>query len=127
MLTRCTGVLLCRYGAALGPDAFQDYKSIMVETAHSLAVRYSPVVKMTRSWGSVGDSKQFEVIIDNLMNLELLFWAAKETGNQTLYAVAQHPAGRPACLAQGGRKRATQPGNRPRNYPCRRQWCVRLG
>lgn len=57
----------------------------MINTAHSLAVRYSPIVKMTRSWGSITDNKSFEVIIDNLINLELLFWAANTTGNATLW------------------------------------------
>jgi unsaturated chondroitin disaccharide hydrolase len=35
---------------------------------------------MTRSWGLIGDMQEFEVIIDNLMNLELLFWAAANGG-----------------------------------------------
>ena len=30
----------------------------------------------------------FPVIIDNMMNLELLFWAAAETGNATLKDIA---------------------------------------
>ena len=29
-----------------------------------------------------------QVIIDNLLNLELLFWAARESGNQTLKDIA---------------------------------------
>ncbi len=37
---------------------------------------------MTRSWGAIDDMTQFEVIIDNLMNLELLFWAAANGGPQ---------------------------------------------
>jgi unsaturated chondroitin disaccharide hydrolase len=69
-----------------------DYEKVIIQTAHSLAVRYSPVVKMTRSWGSNSDNKQFEVIIDNLMNLELLFWAAAKTGNKTLYDIAFNTA-----------------------------------
>jgi unsaturated chondroitin disaccharide hydrolase len=36
---------------------------------------------MTRSWGDIDDNQEFEVIIDNLMNLELLFWAAAHGGN----------------------------------------------
>ena len=64
-------------GVEYAPEGTIDmahYKSIIIQTAHSLAVRYNPVVGMTRSWGSNTDTKQFEVIIDNLMNLELMFW-----------------------------------------------------
>ena len=50
----------------------------MVEAAHTLALRYNARVGMTRSWGANDDEKSFEVIIDNLMNLELMFWAAGE-------------------------------------------------
>ena len=73
------------------PD-LATYKDVIVRTAHSLAVRYNPVVKMTRSWGHISDNKKFYVIIDNLMNLELLFWSSKQTGNKTLYDIAFNTA-----------------------------------
>jgi len=65
----------------------KTYEDVIVTAAHSLAVRYNKKVGMTRSWGSINDSSQFEVIIDNLMNLELLFWAARASGNKTLYDI----------------------------------------
>ena len=52
------------------------YASVVVEAAHSLAERYNAKVGMTRSWGAIDDETKFEVIIDNLMNLELLWWAS---------------------------------------------------
>ena len=71
-------------------DASQQsyYQSTIVQAAHSLSTRWSPIVRMLRSWGSVTDTQKFEVIIDNLMNLELLFWAAKTSGNQTFHSIA---------------------------------------
>jgi unsaturated chondroitin disaccharide hydrolase len=51
-------------------------RRVVLRAARSLASRYGPAVGMTRSWGK-RDSPRFTVIVDNLMNLELLFWAAK--------------------------------------------------
>ena len=70
----------------------ETYSDVVVEAAHSLAKRYSPVVGMTRSWGAIDDDKSFEVIIDNLMNLELLFWASAKSGNKTLGEIARSHA-----------------------------------
>ncbi|KAH8995827.1 d-4,5 unsaturated-glucuronyl hydrolase-like protein [Lactarius hatsudake] len=55
--------------------------------AAALAARFSPVVGCTRSWDSA-DPDDFQVIIDNMMNLEVLFNAADLTGNQTLCQIA---------------------------------------
>lgn len=55
----------------------------LFQGAHSLADRYSPIVGMTRSWGNINDKTQFQVIIDNLLNLEILLWTANNGGNQT--------------------------------------------
>jgi len=50
---------------------------------------------MTRSWGAIDDDKSFEVIIDNLMNLELMFWASQHgAGNKTLMDMATSHAKR---------------------------------
>lgn len=69
-------------GIELGPkENAVQYKDTIIQAAHSLSVRYNAVVGMTRSWGKNTDDTQFEVIIDNLMNLELLFWAAKNGGD----------------------------------------------
>ncbi|KAH8832004.1 glucuronyl hydrolase [Flagelloscypha sp. PMI_526] len=53
--------------------------------AKLLAARFSPVVGCTRSWDR---SAYFQVIIDNMMNLELLFSSADLTNNQTLRNIA---------------------------------------
>ncbi|CAE7208292.1 unnamed protein product [Rhizoctonia solani] len=51
-----------------------------------LANRYSSIVGCTRSWNSA--APEFQVIMDNMMNLELLFKAAELTGNRTLIDMA---------------------------------------
>jgi len=46
-----------------------------------LNARFSPIVGCTRSWDTPKSPTWFEVIIDNMMNLELLFVGADITGN----------------------------------------------
>ncbi|KAG6836568.1 hypothetical protein H0H93_006672 [Arthromyces matolae] len=52
-----------------------------------LAARFNPVVGCTRSWDTT-DPTDFQVIIDNMMNLDVLLNAAELTGNDTLRAIA---------------------------------------
>lgn len=63
-----------------------QYKDILIQGARALASRYDPQVGCTLSW-SWGASRGWEypVIIDNMMNLEYLFWAAKATGDPSFY------------------------------------------
>ncbi|KAF8894707.1 glycoside hydrolase family 88 protein [Infundibulicybe gibba] len=55
--------------------------------ARDLAARFSPVVGCTRSWDA-SDPTDFQVIIDNMMNLEVLFQSAALTNNATLRQIA---------------------------------------
>ncbi len=62
-------------------------RDILINSARSLATRFSPVTGCIRSWDSA-DSTDFLVIIDNMMNLELLFRVTALTGDSTLYSIA---------------------------------------
>ncbi|KAH8832001.1 glucuronyl hydrolase [Flagelloscypha sp. PMI_526] len=53
--------------------------------AKLLAARYNPLVGCTKSWDK---PPYFKVIIDNMMNLEVLFRSADLTHNQTLRNIA---------------------------------------
>ncbi|KAI0637431.1 d-4,5 unsaturated-glucuronyl hydrolase-like protein [Trametes polyzona] len=55
--------------------------------ATALAARFNPTVGCTRSWDS-SDPTDFQVIIDNMMNLEVLFASEALTGNHTLRQIA---------------------------------------
>ncbi|KAJ7090355.1 glycoside hydrolase family 88 protein [Mycena belliarum] len=55
--------------------------------AADLAARFDPVVGCTRSWGTA-DPTDFTVIIDNMMNLEILWVVYGLTGNETLRHIA---------------------------------------
>lgn len=59
--------------------------------AAALAARFNPVVGCTRSLDTA-DPTDFQVIIDNMMNLEVLFNAADLTGNDTLREIAKSHA-----------------------------------
>ncbi|KIY50965.1 d-4,5 unsaturated-glucuronyl hydrolase-like protein [Fistulina hepatica ATCC 64428] len=57
-----------------------------------LAARFSSIVGCTRSWDNTTDPTDFIVIIDNMMNLDLFFWAANITGNETYIDMAKSHA-----------------------------------
>ena len=81
-------VIMCGFGNGYRILKRQDYLNIIITGAHSLATRYSSTVRCIRSWNS---AQGFLVIIDNMMTLELLFEAANQTNNQTLYNIGwQH-------------------------------------
>ncbi len=81
-------VIMSSFGHAYRLLKIPEYLQTIITAAGSLSTRYSPTVRCTRSW----DSKEgFLVIIDNMMNLELLFEASNQTNNQTYYNMAwQH-------------------------------------
>ncbi len=68
------------FGNAFRLTGEENYKDILLTGANSLATRFHPKVGCIRSWDH-GDW-QFPVIIDNMMNLEYLFWAAAAGGDQ---------------------------------------------
>lgn len=79
-------MMFCSFGAANRLNPSEKYQQILVNSAKSLASRFSPVTKCIRSWDSA--PQDFLVIIDNMMNLELLFWATQHTGDSSFYKIA---------------------------------------
>ena len=81
-------MMYCSYGNLnkIKPD--DKYKQILLNSARSLSTRFNPKVGCIRSWGKSDDTKEFRVIIDNMMNLELLMWATKVTGDSSFYKIA---------------------------------------
>lgn len=63
------------------------YKDVILQAAQTLANRYNQKVGCIKSWDFMGDDK-YPVIIDNMMNLELLFWASKNGGKKEWYDIA---------------------------------------
>jgi hypothetical protein len=73
-------MLYCSYGNGYRLTADTACRSVLLTGAKSLSSRFNPLVGCIKSWNS--NSKwQFPVIIDNMMNLEYLFWASRESGD----------------------------------------------
>ena len=86
-------MMYCSYGNAYRLTKNKAYRDILIQSAKSLTTRFNPTVGCIESWNSrlSWDGKtmwHYPVIIDNLMNLELLFFAAKETGDTVYKKVA---------------------------------------
>ena len=69
--------IFCSFGNGLKYEDNDDYKQIIVESAKTLSTRFNTNISSIRSWDFNKDVWQFPVIIDNMMNLELLFEATK--------------------------------------------------
>ncbi len=79
-------MVFCSFGrqqAALGDKHSAE---VIVEAANSLISRCNPNIGLIRSW-DFGEWN-YPVIIDNMMNLEMLFWASKHTGDPKYRDVA---------------------------------------
>lgn len=80
--------MYCSFGKAWQHTKNPEYRNILIQSAKTLATRFKLNVGCIRSWDHNSDKWDFPVIIDNMMNLELLFWAAKETGNELYKEIA---------------------------------------
>ncbi len=79
-------MLGCSYGQGFRLTKDSAYREVLVQGARSLATRYRSEVGLIRSW-DFGRWK-YPVIVDNLMNLELLTFAARESGDGRLHEIA---------------------------------------
>jgi unsaturated chondroitin disaccharide hydrolase len=77
----------CSYGNGYRLTGNPEYKTIMLAAADTLATLYNPIVGSIHSWPS-NKNYPHNTIIDNMMNLELLFWAAKNGGGERLKEIA---------------------------------------
>lgn len=79
-------MLYCSFGNGYRLTQNQTYKDIMLTGAASLATRFNPDYGVIKSWDE-WKGYDYPVIIDNMMNLEFLFWAAKASGNKHFYDI----------------------------------------
>lgn len=87
-------IINCSFGNGLRLINKAGYKDVMIQAAKSLCTRFREKPQVIQSWNVTGNSWQSKrgwecpVIIDNMMNLELLFEATKLSGDSTFYKVA---------------------------------------
>ena len=79
-------MMYCSFGNARRILNTDKYDHLLLEAASTLCLRFEPALGVIRSWGKVTDKKAFLVIPDNMMNLELLEWAAKAKNGEKRFA-----------------------------------------
>lgn len=80
-------MLYCSLGNGYRITHDPKFKSIMLTGAVSLASRYNPDYGVIKSWDE-WKGYTYPVIIDNMMNLEYLLWAAKASGDKKFYDIS---------------------------------------
>jgi len=78
----------CSYGNGYRLTHNEEYKKVLIQAAKSLSTRFNPKTGVIRSWDHNADKWKNPVIIDNMMNLELLFRASRLTGDSSFYKIA---------------------------------------
>jgi len=80
-------ILYCTFGNGYRITKNKEYIEPMLTGAKSLVTRFNPAYGVIKSWNQFQDCK-YPVIIDNMMNLEFLLWAAKNSNDTSLYNIA---------------------------------------
>jgi len=80
--------MFCSFGKGYRLTNDQQYRDIILQSAKTLSTRFNPAVGCIRSWDHSRDKWDYPVIIDNMMNLELLFAATRLTGDSSFYRIA---------------------------------------
>ena len=90
-------LIYCSFGNAYRLTKKEEYKQIIIEAANSLCTRFSSKTGCIKSWNyrkswNGKDEWFYPVIIDNMMNLELLYFASKVTGDPHYAEIANSNA-----------------------------------
>ncbi len=80
--------MMSSYGQGYRLTGNMDYRDILIQSARTLISRFNENVGCIRSWDHHKDKWDYPVIIDNMLNLELLFWASKETSDPVFANIA---------------------------------------
>jgi rhamnogalacturonyl hydrolase YesR len=80
-------MIYCSFGNGLRLTGEESYNEVILTAAKSLSTRFRPLNGCIQSWES-RKGWQCPVIIDNMMNLELLMWAFKKSGDSSFYKIA---------------------------------------
>ena len=82
-------LVFCSYGNGYRLTHNPVYRDVILATADSLATLFNPKVGTILSWPrNVEMLGGHNTIMDNMINLEMLFWAARNGGDRRLFDVA---------------------------------------
>ena len=93
-------MIFCSFGNGLRLTGEESYKDVIVQAAKSLSVRFRKTVGAIQSWGDINATTESKngwicpVIIDNMMNLELMFAATRISGDSSFYKISVSHANR---------------------------------
>lgn len=80
------------YEKAYNETKNPDYKQVIINTSDKLAGLFNPKIGTILSWPreavGKGRYKPYNTIIDNMINLEMLFWASKKSGDPRYKEIA---------------------------------------
>ena len=79
-------MVFCSYGMQQAVENDEASAAAIVEASNSLSSRFCDSIGAIRSWDF--GPWNYPVIIDNMMNLEMLFWASRHTGDKSYYDLA---------------------------------------
>ena len=82
--------LFCSYGNGYRLTGDERYKQIILNAADTLATLFNPKVGTILSWPREVEPNNWphNTIMDNMINLEMLYWAAANGGDKELYVIA---------------------------------------
>jgi unsaturated chondroitin disaccharide hydrolase len=80
--------IYCSVGNGYRLTGDPHYKDVLLQAAKTLSTRFNPKVGLIRSWDHHSEQWAYPVIIDNMLNLELLFEASRLTGYSLFYKIA---------------------------------------
>jgi unsaturated chondroitin disaccharide hydrolase len=79
-------MIYCSFGNGYRITKNEAYKDVILTASKSLSTRFKPATGVIRSWN--WGPWQYPVIIDNMMNLELMFFASHTTGYERMGKIA---------------------------------------
>ena len=84
-------MLYCSFGQGYRLTGNRHYLDVIKEGTQSLLTRWNDRLGVIKSWES-GPKWQYPVIIDNMMNLEMLCFMTRETGDRHYERIAERHA-----------------------------------
>ena len=82
-------LFFCSYGKGYEATGDEAYRAVILQASDSLATLFNPTVGTLLAWPRhVKDFGGHNTIMDTMMNLEMLFWAARHGGDPALRDIA---------------------------------------
>ncbi len=82
-------LIFCSFGKGYEATGNPDYKKTILAASDTIATLFNPLVGTMLSWPrNIGMFGGHNTIMDNMMNLDMMFWAAQNGGNKLLYDLA---------------------------------------